>query len=248
MKDRRACLTKPAGVAAGSGGGYGGSTVAQSGISKQLDAAAGHKLLGVDREVVGSRGTIHRRVCGPGSSRSPDHAGGKRRDQSRVSCPIRAFQCVGADRRLHQVAASFKSAGTAPKTEGLGYKSIIRQLLLGLPDEEYAALDDEIDLGAQGEDGSEGSSAELQPAGISDGAEAFAGLRLCRGSRREDPTGQSAATMVGNMIPSVLVARPRQRNAKEREIRCSFRETTGQHTFSLSRRRRLPSSASGSTT
>ena len=46
MKDRRACLTKPAGTAAGSGGGYGGSTVAQSGISKQLDAAAGHKLLG----------------------------------------------------------------------------------------------------------------------------------------------------------------------------------------------------------
>jgi hypothetical protein len=45
MKDRRACLTKPAGVTTGSGGGYGGSTVAQSGISKQLDAAAGHKLL-----------------------------------------------------------------------------------------------------------------------------------------------------------------------------------------------------------
>ena len=49
MKDRRACLTKPAGVAAGSGGGYGGSTVAQSGISKQLDAAAGHKLLARSR-------------------------------------------------------------------------------------------------------------------------------------------------------------------------------------------------------
>ena len=37
MKDRRACLTKPAGIAS--------STVAQSGISKQLDAQSGNKLL-----------------------------------------------------------------------------------------------------------------------------------------------------------------------------------------------------------
>src|SRR5262249_59818056 len=38
MKDRRACLMKPAGAVSG-------STTSQSGISKQLDAVAGHKLL-----------------------------------------------------------------------------------------------------------------------------------------------------------------------------------------------------------
>ena len=38
MKDRRACLMKPAGAVTG-------STTSQSGISKQLDAVAGHKLL-----------------------------------------------------------------------------------------------------------------------------------------------------------------------------------------------------------
>ncbi len=40
MKDRRACLMKPAGAT-----GSGSSTISQSGISKQLDAVAGHKLL-----------------------------------------------------------------------------------------------------------------------------------------------------------------------------------------------------------
>ena len=40
MKDRRACLTKPAGAA-----GAGSGTVSQSGVSKQLDAQTGHKML-----------------------------------------------------------------------------------------------------------------------------------------------------------------------------------------------------------
>ena len=40
MKDRRACLVKPAGVA-----GVGSNTVSQSGVSKQLDAQSGNKLL-----------------------------------------------------------------------------------------------------------------------------------------------------------------------------------------------------------
>ena len=40
MKDRRACLVKPAGVAGSSS-----NTVSQSGVSKQLDAQSGNKLL-----------------------------------------------------------------------------------------------------------------------------------------------------------------------------------------------------------
>lgn len=96
---------------------------------------------------------------------------------------------------------SFKSAGTAPKTEGLGYKSIIRQLLLGLPDEEYVALDQEIEsmLAKKSKD----QTSALAPAGVSDQADALATGASAEDGGGEDPTGQSGSTMLGNMIPSV---------------------------------------------
>jgi hypothetical protein len=100
--------------------------------------------------------------------------------------------------------ASFKSAGTAPKTEALGYKSIIRQLLLGLPDAEYTLLDEEIDRVLEEKAGTNGPSAELLPAGIADGAEAFEGTGSSEEAGGEDPTGLSAGTKVGNMIPTIL--------------------------------------------
>ena len=203
MKDRRACLTKPAGVAVGSGAGYGGSTVAQSGISKQLDAAAGHKLLG---SIAKSLARAERFVAEFAILvlRGRLITAGERA-AIKVVYPAR-FELFSASELIDDFAKlqlTFKSAGTAPKTEGLGYKSIIRQLLLGLPDDEYAALDDEIDSFLKKMTGVKESSPEFRPAGISDQAEALSGFGSAEEAAGEDPTGQSAGTMVGNMIPLV---------------------------------------------
>jgi hypothetical protein len=203
MKDRRACLTKPAGAAAGSGGGYGGSTVAQSGISKQLDAAAGHKLLGSiakslarAERLLAEYAILVLRGC-PATIED--------RERVRVVYPAR-FELFSASELidgLTKMQLSFKSAGAAPKTEGLGYKSIIRQLLLGLADEEYDSLDSEIDSMLNEKTGMNEPLSELRPAGITDQSEAFAGSGSTEEAGGEDPTGQSAGTMIGNMIPAV---------------------------------------------
>ena len=204
MKDRRACLTKPAGIASGSGGGYGGATVAQSGISKQLDATAGHKLLA---SIAKSFARAERFIAEyavlvlRGRPITPEE-----REELRVVYPAR-FELFSASELIDgftRLQASFKSAGTAPKTEALGYKSIIRQLLLGLPDAEYTSLDEEIDLVLKEKSGTNGSSIELQPAGIADGAEALAGLGSAEEGGGEDPTGLSAGTMLGSAIPTVF--------------------------------------------
>jgi hypothetical protein len=201
MKDRRACLTKPAGSPAGSGAGQGGWTVAQSGISKQLDAAAGHKLLAsIAKSLARAERFIAEYSLLVLRGRSVTMA---ERETVRVIYPAR-FELFSASELidgLSRMQDSFKSAGTAPKTEGLGYKSIIRQLLLGLPDEEYVALDQEIEsmLAKKSKD----QTSALAPAGISDQADALATGASAEDGGGEDPTGQSGSTMLGNMIPSV---------------------------------------------
>jgi hypothetical protein len=204
MKDRRACLTKPAGVSTGSGGGYGGTTVAQSGISKQLDAAAGHKLLA---SIAKSFARAERFIAEyallvlRGRPIAPEE-----RDGIKVVYPAR-FELFSASELIDgftRLQSSFKSAGTAPKTEALGYKSIIRQLLLGLPDAEYASLDEEIDRVLKEKAGTNEPLAGLLPAGIADEAEAFEGSGPADPGGGEDPTGLSARTMIGNTIPTIL--------------------------------------------
>jgi hypothetical protein len=204
LKDRRACLTKPAGVTTGSGSGYGGSTVAQSGISKQLDAAAGHKLLAsIAKSFARSERFVAEYALLVLRGRVMT---AKERDGIRVVYPSR-FELFSASELIDgftRLQASFKSAGTAPLTEALGYKSIIRQLLLGLPDSEYTLLDEEIDQVLKEKAGSTGPSSELLPAGIADEAEAFEGSGSSEAAGGVDPTGLSAGTMVGNFIPTIL--------------------------------------------
>ena len=203
MKDRRACLTKPAGAAAGSGGGYGGWTVAQSGISKQLDAAAGHKLLA---SIAKSLARAERFIAEyallvlRGRPVTPEE-----RDEIRVVYPAR-FELFSASELidgLTRMQLSFKSAGTAPKTEGLGYKSIIRQLLLGLPDEEYAALDEEIDrCSRRRRERTDHQPSCCRPGSPTRPRPSPAPVPPRKPVAKIQP-GQSAGTMVGNMIPSV---------------------------------------------
>jgi hypothetical protein len=201
MKDRRACLTKPAG--ASSSQGAGGSVVAQSGISKQLDAAAGHKLLGsiaksfakAERFIGEYAGLVLR-----GRALTRPEA-----EEIKVVYPAR-FELFSAAELIDgftRLQASWKNAGDAPRTEALGYKSIIRQLLLGLPDVDYQYIDREVDGMMRDKAKRAEGEPDLRPAGLTDDT----GPNLGPGSDEQeagtDPTGISAGTMVGSMADVV---------------------------------------------
>jgi hypothetical protein len=202
MKDRRACLTKPAGAAGSSGDGHAGWTVAQSGISKQLDAAAGHKLLAsIAKSLARSERCIAEYALMVLRGRE---ATMEERNTVKVIYPAR-FELFSASELidgLTKMQLSFQSAGTAPLTEGLGYKSIVRQLLLGLSDQEYSTLDDEIDSVLAEKSRTKDQPSDLAPAGITDQTDALAPGLFSEETNSEDPAGQSASTMVGNMVPS----------------------------------------------
>jgi hypothetical protein len=205
MKDRRACLTKPVGAAHGHGAGQGTGTVAQSGISKKIDSATGHKFLAsIAKSLAKAERFLAEYALLVLRNRIPTPAD---RETIRVVYPAK-FELESAAELidgLTNMQRSFALAGQAPKTESLGYKSIVRQLLQGLPDEEYAALDHEIDellTKKAREAGGEGQPA-LPPPGITDRAEAMAGRGSEESLAGTDPVGQSASTLIGNTTPSV---------------------------------------------
>ena len=194
-------MTKPAGAAAGSGGGPGGWTVAQSGISSSSTPRLGISCSRRSRNhwparFIAEYALLVLRGC---------PANLEERAKVRVIYPARfeLFTPSELIDGLTRMQLSFKSAGTAPQTEGLGYKSIIRQLLLGLPDEEYAVLDHEIESMLAKKSETKDQPSAAPPAGISEQADPFAGDGSAEQAAGEDPTGQSASTMIGNMIPSV---------------------------------------------
>lgn len=197
MKDRRACLMKPAGAATG-------STTSQSGISKQLDAVAGHKLLvsiakslaKAERQlaeyalVVLRNGPLEREV----------------RDQIKVVYPARfeLFAASEMTENLLQLQKALAHSGEAPETEREILQTIVRQTLLGLSDADYARLDAEIDLMVATKSRLKERIREIAPGGIASRAEAMEGPGSAEQAAGEDPTGESGGTMVSNMIPSVM--------------------------------------------
>jgi hypothetical protein len=197
LKDRRACLMKPAGAAEG-------STTSQSGISKQLDAVAGHKLLvsiakslaKAERQlaeyaiVVLRNKPIEREV----------------RDQIKVVYPAR-FELFAASEltgNLLRLQDALARAGEAPDTEREILQAIVRQTLLGLTDAAYARLDAEIELMVQSKSRLKETVREIAPAGINSHVEAMEGPGSAEQAAGVDPTGQSGGTMVSNMIPAVM--------------------------------------------
>jgi hypothetical protein len=136
--DRAALLLKPAGA-----GGATGMTVAQSGISKRLDQAAGNDLLS---KIAGTLGRAERqiaelvlRVLDNGQPRAEAVA-------VRVHYPTQ-FDLFTAE-ELAQAIAQFQgilaAAGNAPETESELLRKLIRLMLPGLEDDEYAEFDAEI--------------------------------------------------------------------------------------------------------
>ncbi len=137
--DRAACLTKPAGAA-----GSDKSTVAQSGISKRLDATNGSKLLA---KLAGTLARAERQIAelvlvvlGNGTASPADI------EAIKVSYPgsfdlFSADELAGAIDKIQKILAA---SGQAPETEKRLISSLVRQVLPGLEKEDYDAIEDEI--------------------------------------------------------------------------------------------------------
>jgi len=210
LKDRRACLVKPAGFA--------GTTVAQSGVSKQLDAQSGNKLLtSIAKSLARAERFLaeYALVClrgpdgggGPGSPpRTPPYQGGAKEPEIRVVYPAR-FELFSASELtdgMTKLQVILAAAGEAPEVESIAIRSIVRQLFLGLTDGEYEALDKEIETVLESKARIKEQMRELRDAGLTDRAAAFGGDGSTESAAGEDPTGQSGGTMVTNMIPAVV--------------------------------------------
>jgi len=138
--DREAMLTKPAGAA-----GTSANTVAQSGISKQLDQKGGNKLLAKIAAVLESTEEalvkLALLVAGDGTI---DEAA---IESTTISYP-REFDLVTSgelSNDLIQFQAILSQSGDIPETEHELLCRLVRLMLPGLPDDDYTEFDSEIE-------------------------------------------------------------------------------------------------------
>jgi hypothetical protein len=136
--DRAALLLKPAGA-----GGSTGMTVAQTGISKRLDQAAGNDLLG---KIALMLGRAERQIAELALLVLDD---GETRADSReikVHYPTQfdLFTAEELARTIAQFQSILAAAGNAPDTEGELLRKLLRLMLPGLEDDDYAGFDAEI--------------------------------------------------------------------------------------------------------
>ncbi len=96
------------------------------------------------------------------------------------------------------------ACGNAPNTERELIQATIRQLLLGLSDEEYKALDAEIELLVKTKSQLKEQVRELPDASIESQAAATEGPGSEEQQAGEDPAGQSGGTMVSGVIATIM--------------------------------------------
>ncbi len=197
LKDRRACLLKPAGVS-------GAGSVSQSGVSKQLDALTGNKLLSsIAKSLAKTERFIAEYALLVLRGQAPSRT---ERDQMRIVYPAR-FELFSADHmsgimiKLQQIIAR---AGEAPNLEREVIQAIVRQTLLGLSDEQYASLDREIELMLVKKSRMPGEVHEIPNAGITDESDILLGDGSAEQAGGVDPLGQSDGTFVTNSVSTVL--------------------------------------------
>jgi hypothetical protein len=201
LKDRYACLAKPAG--AGSPG-----TVGQSGVSKQIDAHSGHKMLtsiakslAKAERILGEIAIIVLRS----TEGKPFKVEPADRDAIKVGYPARfelrdAADLIDGTTKLQTILAG---CGNAPNTERELIQATIRQLLLGLDDDEYKMLDDEIEILVETQAQIQERIREMAPAAIRSNVAPTEGEGSEEQEGGQDPTGQSGGTMVSGVIPGI---------------------------------------------
>jgi hypothetical protein len=138
--DRAALLLKPAGAA-----GTGGSTVAQSGVSKRIDQAAGNDLLS---KVAATLGQVERRLADLALAVMGSPLTAEERAAFRVQYPASFDLFTGEElaRTMGQFQSILGAAGNAPRTEREMLGKLVRVMLPGLDDSDYGEFDAEIEV------------------------------------------------------------------------------------------------------
>jgi hypothetical protein len=136
--DRAALLLKPAGAA-----GTTGTTVAQTGISKRLDQAAGNDLLS---KIAAMLGRAEKHIAELALMVLDDGVNHPDKQALKVHYPTQfdLFTAEELARTIVQFQGILAVAGNAPETEGELLRKLIRLMLPGLEDEEYEEFDLEI--------------------------------------------------------------------------------------------------------
>jgi hypothetical protein len=199
MKDRRACLTKPAGVAA-AGSGTGSGTTAQSGISKTLDAQTGYKVL---TSIAQSLARVERQIAEYAllviNNALPTP---QQKEQTTITYP-RKFDLLTHDELasgLTRIQNTADRSGNIPSVETDTLKAAARRLLPGQDDAEYEQYDGDIETLVAQKAAAKGRDRE----GITSDADTFGGPGTSQSRGGVDPTGQSGGTSLGNTIPMVV--------------------------------------------
>ena len=136
--DRDAMLTKPAGAR-----GSDGRTVAQSGLSKRLDAAQGNDYLAKLAARLQAAETTMARLA---LQVLADGAESREAEAVAVVYP-KGFDLFASDElaaAISELQAVVAASGAIPITEVECVRRLVRQLLPGLADERYAEIDAEI--------------------------------------------------------------------------------------------------------
>jgi hypothetical protein len=198
-KDRRACLTKPAGVAA-AGHGEGSGTTAQSGVSKALDAETGHKILSsIAQSLAKCERFIAQYAMLVMDNAIPDDA---EVAQIQVTYP-RKFDLMTSNELAGSLAKFQNTAsatGNVPSVETDVLQAATRQLLPGEDDAQYAQYDGDIAALVEANAKIKGQRRE----GYTSTANTFGGPGTSESRAGVDPTGVSAGTSLGQAIPMVV--------------------------------------------
>ncbi len=201
-KDRHACLTKPAGMA-----GAASTTVAQSGISKQIDSVNGNKMLGDEaKSLARSERWIgeYAMLCLNNRVPTPDE-----RKQIVVNYPVR-FELFGASElslMLNQLQLNLQGlVGTGcPLSQSIWLKEIVKQGLIGLTADQYELVFEEIDQYVEQVMALRAKMGEAAAIGVvSDQVEALTGQGTDASKAGEDPGGLTGGTRVGSTSPAVI--------------------------------------------
>jgi hypothetical protein len=137
--DRAALLLKPAGAGSATG-----VTVAQSGISKRLDQAAGNDLLS---KIAGMLGRAEKQIAELALLVLDDGQPRADAQSVKVHYPTQfdLFTAEELAKTIGQFQEILAAAGNAPETESELLRKLLRLMLPGLEDDEYAEFDAEIE-------------------------------------------------------------------------------------------------------
>lgn len=185
--DRAACLAKPPGADRA-------GTIAQSGLSKEIDSRTGQKLLRAISLCLAKAETFVAElalVVMRGGDLTPE-------ETASIVVGYPTEYDIADITSLMDNTTKFQlilgAAGKAPETEATIIQKMVRQLLLGMDDDEYEAMDAEIELLVQTQATLKEGIHELRAAMVKD-----ASSQRGRGGdiNEDDPSGQSGGTSLG---------------------------------------------------